>query len=227
MNRAILLSIALVLTSAIAVAAQTTTEPIHKPGNGVTLPVIVTDVKPSYTPDAMRRGVSGLIKLECIVETDGTVSGVRVVQPLDDDLDATAIEALKQWRFKPGTRDGNPVRVQIEVEMTFALGGPLVRLDSANVFKPGPGVTTPKVLKEVKPEYPPLAKTAGIQGTVTLDCIVLSDGRVGDIRVTQNLSPDLDREALNALRQWRFSPGERQGKPVPVQISVTLSFTLK
>jgi TonB family protein len=227
MNRASLLSITFVLTSAIAVAAQTTTEPIHKPGNGVTLPVIVTDVKPSYTPDAMRRGVSGLVKLECIVETDGTVSGVRVVQPLDVDLDVTAAEALKQWRFKPGTREGNPVRVQIEVEMTFTTGNPSPRLDSVNVFKPGPGVTTPKVLKEVKPEYTPLAKTAGIQGTVTIDCVVLPDGRVGATRVTQSLGPDLDREALNALRQWRFSPGERQGKPVPVQISVTISFTLK
>jgi TonB family protein len=110
--------------------------------------------------------------------------------------------------------------------MTFNLGsGPL--LDSPEVFKPGPGLLIPTLLKEVKPTYPASKRGSGIQGMVTLDCVVLPDGTVGDVRVTQKLDPELDREAVRSMRQWRFTPGQKDGKPVPVQVSVEIAFTLK
>ena len=211
----------------IASTAGQEAEPVHKAGNGVSVPVVLSDVKPRYTPEAMRERVAGLVKLEGIVETDGSVSDVRVVSPLHPGLDESAVEAFKQWRFKPGMKDGKPVRVQIDVEMTFTLRTPGPGLDSLDVFTPGPGVTAPVVLKEVKPEYTAKARDAGIQGTVTLECVVLSDGWVGDTRVTKGLDPDLDRQAVQTLRRWRFKPGERQGKPVPVRVQVEMNFTLK
>jgi TonB family protein len=176
----------------------------------------------------MRRGLSGAVKLECIVETDGTVSAIRVTTPLDPDLDAAAVAALNQWRFKPALKDGKAVRASIDVEMTFTMRGPGPRLDSADVVKPaGPGGRMPRLLKEVKPSYPVSKRGSGIQGMVTIDCIVLADGTVGEVRVARGIDPDLDLEAIRAMRQWRFTPGERDGKPVPVQVSVEMSFTLK
>ena len=68
---------------------------------------------------------------------------------------------------------------------------------------------------------------AGIQGTVTLDCVVRTDGTVGETRVTRGLDPGLDAQAIAALKQWQFKPGERDGKPVPVQVFVEIDFTLK
>jgi TonB family protein len=219
----------LFVSAAIAASGSTlvqTPADVHKPGDGVTSPVLVRDVKPGYTPDAMRRGIRGTIKLECIVETDGSVSSARVTIPLDEELDAQAVAALTQWRFKPGMKDGKAVRTLIEVEMSFTLaGGP--RLDSPEVFKPGSGVMAPTVLKEVKPTYPASMRGAGIQGIVTVDCVVLPDGSVGDTRVTRGLAPELDREAVRSMRLWRFNPGRKDGKPVPVQVSVEISFTLK
>ena len=208
-----------------SVAAQTPGD-VYKPGNDVSTPVMVTEVKPSYTPEAVRRRVSGLTKLECIVETDGTVSGVRVTTPLDPDLDAAAVAALNQWRFKPAMKDGKAVRASIEVEMTFTLRDRGPRLDSAEV-KAGPDVRMPRLLKEVKPEYPAAKRGSGIQGMVTLDCVVLADGTIGEVRVARGIDPDLDLEATKAMRQWRFAPGEKDGKPVPVQVSVEMAFTLK
>jgi TonB family protein len=76
-------------------------------------------------------------------------------------------------------------------------------------------------------QYTAEARRAGIQGTVLLDCVVLVDGTVGDVRVGKHLDPDLDAEAIRALRQWRFTPGEKDGRAVPVQISVELSFLLR
>lgn len=215
-----------VLIAGISSAVAQTPADVYKPGNDVSTPVVVTDVKPSYPPAVMRRGLSGAVKLECIVETDGTVSAIRVTTPLDPDLDAAAVAALNQWRFKPALKDGKAVRASIDVEMTFTMRGPGPRLDSAEV-KAGPGVRMPRLLKEVKPSYPVSKRGSGIQGMVTLDCIVLADGTVGEVRVARGIDPDLDLEAIRAMRQWRFTPGERDGKPVPVQVSVEMSFTLK
>ena len=96
---------------------------------------------------------------------------------------------------------------------------------------PGPGkdITLPRVIKEVKPDYTDEAKAARIQGTVTLKVVVKDDGTVGDVQVTQSLDTQfgLDAEAVKAAKQWLFKPGMKAGKPVAVQISIELTFTLK
>lgn len=97
------------------------------------------------------------------------------------------------------------------------------------VYRRGSGVTDPQVLREVKPQYTADAMRAKIQGLVYLECIVLPDGTVGDVRVTRSLDPTfgLDQEAIKAARQWRFMPGTLQGKPVSVVITIELSFSLR
>jgi len=97
------------------------------------------------------------------------------------------------------------------------------------VYQPGNGVTLPRILREVKPQYTSDAMRAKIQGAVLLQCTVRPDGSVTDIQVVRSLDPTfgLDNEAVKAARQWRFSPGTRMGQPVSVQITIELSFTLR
>ena len=97
---------------------------IYRPGSGVTMPRLLKDVKPEYTDDARRAKIQGNVMLECVVLPDGTPSRIRVVRTLDAGLDQSAIKALGQWRFAPGTKDGVAVPVVIQAEMTFSLGGP-------------------------------------------------------------------------------------------------------
>ncbi len=96
---------------------------VYRPGNGVTLPVPLSQPRPSYTSDAMRAKVQGVVLLECIVRPDGSVSDVQVVRSLDPTfgLDQEAIKTARQWRFRPGTRLGEPVPVLITIELTFTL----------------------------------------------------------------------------------------------------------
>ena len=96
---------------------------VYHPGNGVTLPRLVKEVKPQYTSDAMRAKVQGTVLVECVVRPDGSVSDVQVIRSLDSifGLDGEAIKAAKQWRFQPGTRQGEPVAVAITIELTFTL----------------------------------------------------------------------------------------------------------
>lgn len=93
----------------------------------------------------------------------------------------------------------------------------------------GPGVTTPVVIQQVKPQYTADAMRAKMQGSVWLECVVLPDGTVGDVRVTRSLDQrfGLDQEAIAAARRWRFKPGLMNGQPVPVLITIELTFTLR
>ena len=87
----------------------------------------------------------------------------------------------------------------------------------------------PVVVREVKPDYTEEAKAARIQGTVWVKCVVQEDGDVGDVQVSRSLDKEygLDDEAVKAAKQWKFKPGTKDGKPVAVQVTIELTFTLK
>ncbi len=92
-----------------------------------------------------------------------------------------------------------------------------------------PGVTLPKVISEVKPQYTPEAMQARIEGTRIMTAVVRTEGRPVDIEITKSLDTEygLDKQAVAALSQWRFEPGLKDGKPVPVRVTVEMTFTLK
>lgn len=101
---------------------------LHASGQEVTprsktMPTVVREVKPDYTAEARRRGIQGTVELSVVVNDDGTVGQVKVTRSLDDQygLDEQAVSAMKKWQFKPGTKDGKPVAVQVTVEMSFKL----------------------------------------------------------------------------------------------------------
>ena len=97
------------------------------------------------------------------------------------------------------------------------------------VYRPGAGIVNPRLLREVKPQYTAEALRAKITGTVILEMVVLSDGKVGDVRITRSLDPvfGLDEEAIKAARQWLFAPGTRFGEPVAILVSLALEFNLR
>jgi TonB family protein len=94
-------------------------------------------------------------------------------------------------------------------------------------YRPGRGVMLPKLVREVKPRYTAAALGAHIQGAVLVECIVGTDGKVTSPTVARSLDPDLDKEALEAARQWRFEPGTRDGVPVPIWITIELTFSIR
>jgi protein TonB len=85
--------------------------------------VLLREVKPQYTSDAMRAKIQGTVLVECVVNKDGTVGEVQVVRSLDSvfGLDQEAVKAARQWRFRPGTRLGEPVPVLITIQLDFSL----------------------------------------------------------------------------------------------------------
>jgi TonB family protein len=99
----------------------------------------------------------------------------------------------------------------------------------SQVYQSGNGVSTPRLIKEVKPNYTKEARDAKIQGTVVLAVVVREDGTVGDAQVTRSLDAKygLDNEAIKSAKQWTFSPGLKDDKPVAVKVTVEIAFTLR
>jgi len=94
------------------------------------------------------------------------------------------------------------------------------------VFRVGGGVSAPKALYAPDPEYSEEARKAKYQGTCVLWLIVGPDGHPRDIRIARSLGLGLDEKAIEAVKQWKFEPAMKDGKPVAVQINVEVDFRL-
>lgn len=97
------------------------------------------------------------------------------------------------------------------------------------VYREGNGVTSPRLIREVKPNYTSEAMRARVQGIVTLEAVVNADGSVGNVQVLKSLDSTfgLDKEAVRTVKLWRFEPGRRLGQPVAVMVQIEMSFTLR
>lgn len=84
---------------------------------------------------------------------------------------------------------------------------------------PGQG---PGLIKKVEPRYPPIAQTARLEGSVTVDAIIRKDGTVSDVKVLKSTNAMFDQACIDAVRQWRFTPGNQD-----VILTVTVNFTLR
>jgi protein TonB len=90
----------------------------------------------------------------------------------------------------------------------------------------GGDIKTPRRIRDVRPVYPAIAQTARVQGVVVIDATIGPDGRVKDVSIRRSI-PLLDQAALDAVRQWQFTPTLLNGVPVPVIMTVTVNFTLQ
>ena len=87
-------------------------------------------------------------------------------------------------------------------------------------------VQRPEIRKQVAPKYSKKARETGIEGKVVLLCTVGVDGRAHDIKVAHSLDRELDENAVNALKKYRFRPATINGKAVPYDISIETRFSL-
>jgi TonB family protein len=108
---------------------------------------------------------------------------------------------------------------------SYAVGSAQVApLHSCKPNEDGACATPPKIIRHVDPEYSEHGRKKKINGTVVVTFTVLPDGTTADIVVTRSLEKSLDKQAIKAVRQWRFEPGTYQHQPVAVSISAEAAF---
>ncbi len=98
---------------------QEAAEPVYDLGKGIDPPRLVHHVEPEYTPGSRGVRVEGIVAVGLVVTSAGMPKDLRVVQSLDKDIDATVVDAVKQWRFDPARKEGKSVAVRITVEVRF------------------------------------------------------------------------------------------------------------
>ena len=93
-------------------------------------------------------------------------------------------------------------------------------------YRVGGGVTAPVPIYRAEPEYSEMARAAKLQGEVVLSVVIGVDGKASDIQVVHALGLGLDEQAIDAVSQWRFNPGTKDGVAVPVQAAISVNFRL-
>ncbi len=94
---------------------------IYSPGGGVSAPALIFQIDPEYSEEARKAKYSGVVVLSIEVDQTGRTRNLHVAKGVGLGLDEKAIEAVKQWRFKPGLKNGKPVIVRAQVEVNFRL----------------------------------------------------------------------------------------------------------
>jgi protein TonB len=158
------------------------------------------------------------------------------VVPVVTNPNAAPIEAPKEIKPEvsvPSVAVGVPGGVEGGVP-GGVVGGVVGGLPQAPPPPPAPtapvrvggNIKQPTKTRDQKPVYPPIAQSARVQGVVIIEAVIGPDGRVKEAKVLRSI-PLLDQAALDAVKQWQFTPTLLNGVPVPVIMTVTVNFTLQ
>lgn len=203
-----------------------------------------------YPEIQKRAGIQGRTIVQFIVSIEGSVTDAQVARSSgNDELDRAALNAVQSARFVPGRQDGEPVRVRFALPVTFRLPAGGTPGDApAGETEMGAGVTVRQSVPDpddpsvfgvaevqpeliggpaaIQPEYPLLARGAGIEGRVIVQFIVDEEGGVQDAQVMRSPHEMLSEAALAAVRRLRFTPGQNAGQPVRVRFALPVTFRL-
>ena len=182
-------------------------------------------VAPIYPEEAQGAGLQGNVKIDIVIGPDGKVQDARVVSPPQRLLDQAALDAAKQWEYEPTIIDNVRVPVTISSIVRFVLTSP-DRREPSRLVRVGGDIKAPTRTRYVPPVYPPLAVSARVEGEVIIEITIGADGEVKDARVLRSI-PQLDQAAIDAVRQWEYTPTVIKEVPTPVIMTVTVRFSLK
>jgi TonB family protein len=192
-------------------------------------PRLVRHVDPIYPAEARKAGVEGIVILEAKTDERGRVADTKVLRSIPV-LDRAAVDAVKQWEYEPMIIDGKPHKVVFTVTVRFQLeaGKKPTALEkfAVGAVRAEGEIKPPKLVKEVQPVYPEIARQAGVQGVVILSVKTDKEGKVNDVIVLRSI-PLLDQAAIDAVRQWVYEPLVIEGKARPAVFTVTVRFELK
>jgi TonB family protein len=189
--------------------------PVFRPGPDVTAPFVVAKVKPEYSEEARIAKLEGSVLLSVVVGADGQPRDIHVARALGLGLDEEAVENVRAWQFRPGTRAGNPVAVQVNLEVFFRPERTLWDWHVVRaVFRPPAELGTRPTLTHAK--FP---RTVDVEenASVTIAFDISAKGVPVNVRAVKSSNAKWESELLTAVSGgWRFRPGMVNGKPVTV-----------
>ena len=192
------------------------------PANGgISQPRILENSPPRYSEEARKAWLAGTVRLACVVGSDGLARSFKVIESLGLGLDESAIRTVSAWRFAPAVKDGKPVDFAASVDVNFQLVGPdskLSRWHLARVrFGSVSGAARPTIARVFAPR---VSKDDKATVTVTFD--IDEQGAAVNLQVEKTSEEAWARDVMAALRQWKFTPAQRDD--APLRVSCTMDF---
>lgn len=161
------------------------------------------------------------MSLQFDVDEQGLPANISALKLSDSKWETDMINAVRQWRFRPGLLEGQPVVVSCG--LSFTVGKAPERTDA---FRIGGDISAPRVALKVEPDYSEEARRSRFEGTVVLFVVVDKNGAPRDLKVIRSLGLGLDEKAIEAVEKWKFNPGKKDDKPVAVQATIEVNFRL-
>jgi TonB family protein len=192
---------------------------VFRAGEDVMPPRVIERTAPEYTDEARQAKLEGAVGLRLIVNPEGVPEDIYVMHSLGFGLDKEALDAVRNWRFAPGMKDGKTVAVLTSVDVPFHLlsGRADWHLARASFDLPK-GVTLPAVETAHYPE----ASGSERHATVSLAFDIDPAGQPVNIHATGSSDSQWEQELIAMLAEWRFHPAQQDG--VAVTSSATFDF---
>lgn len=177
-------------------------------------PFVLAKPAPEYTDEARLAKLEGSVLLSVVVGADGKPSDIEVVRPLGLGLDEKAIDNVRAWTFRPGTKNAMPVAVKVSEEVFFRPNRTLWDWHLVRaMFQVADGAARPVVIKTKFPRTVDTEENAAVIAAFD----VAPNGAPVNLRVVKSSDPRWNAEVLAAIREgWRFRAGTIDGKPVAI-----------
>jgi TonB family protein len=216
-----------------AMALQADVKPAVEVKNGVAtlspdqaVDNLISKVAPKYPAEAKKARIQGTVVLNAIIGTDGHITGLHVLSG-PAMLQQSAMEAVRQWGYRPYLLDGKPVQVETTINVIYTLGDtpPATAGAISSDKKPTPlWDTPPTTMKEIDVAYPPIASAGHIEGVVLVRTKIGVDGHPTILDAT---GPSmLQQSATAAVENSLFRPAIKNGQPIEATVTIEINFKL-
>lgn len=189
-----------------------------------------------YPAEAKEKGIQGKVIVQAYIDSDGKVKVAEVLQGVNPLLDKAALDAVREVNFTPGYHEGKAVKTQIIIPIVFKLNGDSKKDGTSLNKKSGeyylevdemPAIIGGMNAVMQKVVYPESERKAGQQGLVVVQIYIDEKGNIEKKEIAKGVNPELDKAALNAFNDIKFTPGKADGNPVKVTLAVPVRFKLQ
>jgi len=182
----------------------------------------------TYPEEARRKNIDGTVVLRFVVEADGSVSDATVVSG-PEELQEAAIDAVKQWRFEPPAKPPVTMTAEVSFGHPKQCDGSLSDRGYVSLAEPITGKRGAIVEMEedgnaARLTYSRENRTARVEGEMILSVGVNGHGEVKKVRVVKGLAPELDKDAAETIRAWKFKVKDGSAKRLPDEFEMHLSY---
>jgi TonB family protein len=162
-----------------------------------------------------------------MISENGIIEKVFFGKNNDETINQIVLTTISNWKFNPGKKDGKTVKSQYPMILWWETNQPINEDEFSTLVENMPGPIGGMYAIQEKIQYPETAKRSGIQGKVMIQAFIDENGKVIHTKLLNGIGGGCDEVAIDAIKQTRFNPGIRNGKPVKVQVTIPIWFKLQ